>query len=326
LSATALITGIAGQDGSFLAELLLAKGYEVHGLVRRSSTDNLSRLSGVRARNLESNLTLHYGDLNDPLGLAWLVRDIRPSEVYHLAAQTDVGLSFVIPEETTATNAVGTLRMLEAVRLGAPDARFYNASSAEVFGRSLGPQSETTPFSPCSPYGYSKAFAYWATVNYRNAYGLHASNGIFFNHESERRGSNFVTQKIALAVAGIEQGKQETLQLGDLTSVRDWGYAPEYAEAMWLILQEPRPEDYVVATGEGHTVAEFCQLAFSEVGLDWSEYVESSSQYFRPEEPGSLVGDSRKAHKNLGWLPRTTFPQLVSLMVRAARERSGQIG
>jgi GDPmannose 4,6-dehydratase len=320
LSRTALITGITGQDGSYLAELLLSKGYAVHGIVRRTSTDNQGRLTRARHEALVSGseIHLHAGDMADASRLRSLIEAIGPAEIYHLAAQTDVGFSFDIPEVTTDINALGTLRMLEAARLAAPDARFYNASSSEIFGRSAGPQSEDTPFSPCSPYGYSKEYAYWAGVNYRNAYDLHVSNGILFNHESERRGANFVTQKVARFVAKVKGMPGAKLGLGNLGAIRDWGYAPEYVEAMWLMLQRPEPGDYVIATGVGYSVAQFCELAFKAVGLEWQDHVVSDPEYFRPEEPAALIGDSSKAARDLGWGARTGLPDLVTHMVEAA--------
>ena len=322
MSGTALITGITGQDGSYLAELLLSKGYEVHGIVRRTSTPGTGRLETLMRASSDSGrkLVLHFGDMSEPLGIATLVKQIQPGEIYHLAAQTDVGASFEIPEITTETNALGTLRVLEAMRIGAPAARLFNAGSSEMFGRTAGPQNELSPFSPCSPYGYSKAYAFWATVNYRNSYGLFISNGMSFNHESERRGINFVTQKIAVSVAAIAAGAEDRLVLGDLAAVRDWGYAPEYVQAMWLALQQDEPDDYVLATGRGHTVADFCRMAFAEAGLDWRDHVSTSLDHLRPEEPSALVGDPKKADEILGWRARTTLPEIVTLMVKAARD------
>jgi len=314
----ALITGITGQDGSYLADLLLEKGYEVHGIIRRASTFNTSRIDhlyqdphvhGVR-------LFLHYGDLSDSVNLVKLLYSLKPDEIYHLAAQSHVRVSFDIPEYTSDITGIGTIRILEAIRETGVRPRFYQASSSEMFGKVQAvPQTETTPFWPRSPYGVAKVFAYWATVNYRESYDLHASNGILFNHESPRRGETFVTRKITRAVARIKRGLQKELFLGNLDAQRDWGYAKEYVEGMWRILQQDSPDDYVLATNETHTVREFCQEAFSYVGLDWEQYVKHDSHYERPAEVDLLIGDPAKAKHQLGWEPATKFHALVRLMV-----------
>jgi GDPmannose 4,6-dehydratase len=315
----ALITGITGQDGSYLAELLLQKGYEVHGIIRRASTFNTERidhlyqdphLSGVR-------LFLHYGDLSDSVNLVKLLYELKPDEIYHLAAQSHVRVSFDIPEYTADITAVGAIRILEAIRETGLRPRFYQASSSEMFGSSPPPQSETTPFHPRSPYAVSKVFAYWATVNYRESYNLFACNGILFNHESPRRGETFVTRKITRAVAHIKAGLQKKLYLGNLEAKRDWGYAPEYVEAMWMMLQQDRPDDYVIATGETHSVREFCAEAFAVADLDWRDYVEFDPRYLRPAEVDVLQGDASKARKILGWEPKVRFKDLVRIMVEA---------
>lgn len=316
----ALITGITGQDGSYLAELLLSKGYEVHGIIRRASSFNTRRIdhlyrdphvNGVR-------FFLHYGDMADSTNLIKLLFQIQPDEVYHLAAQSHVRVSFDIPEYTGDVTALSAIRILEAIRETGGKAKFYQASSSEMFGKVREtPQRETTPFYPRSPYAVAKVYAYWATVNYRESYGLFACNGILFNHESPRRGETFVTRKITRAVAEIKAGKQDKLYLGNLEAKRDWGYAREYVEAMWLMLQQEQPDDYVVATGETHSVKEFLQEAFSYVGLDWQDYVEIDPKYFRPAEVDLLIGDASKAKQVLGWEPRTTFKDLVRLMVAA---------
>ena len=316
----ALITGITGQDGSYLAELLLAKGYEVHGIIRRASTFNTGRIdhlykdphiNGVR-------LFLHYGDIADSTNLIKLLYRIQPEEIYHLAAQSHVRVSFDIPEYTGDVTGLGTVRILEAIRETGLKARFYQASSSEMFGKvSEVPQRESTPFHPRSPYGAAKVYAYWATVNYRESYGMFACNGILFNHESPRRGETFVTRKISRAVAHIKAGLQDKLFLGNLDAKRDWGYAKEYVEAMWLMLQQENPDDYVVATGETHSVEEFLEEAFSHVNLDWRKYVELDPKYLRPAEVDLLIGDASKAKAVLGWQPATTFSELVRLMVDA---------
>ncbi len=315
-----LITGISGQDGSYLAELLLEKGYEVHGIVRRQSSTYRPRLDAVQSRqNLPlENLHLHYGDLADGGGLVRLVAKVQPDEVFNLAAQSHVRVSFDTPEYTTDVTATGCLRLLEAIRDVGIQPRFYQASSSEMFGKVLEvPQTETTPFYPRSPYACAKVFAYWAVVNYRESYGLHASNGILFNHESPRRGETFVTRKITIAAARIKLGLQKKLALGNLGSKRDWGYAKEYVEAMWLMLQQPEGDDYVVATHETHTIAECLDVAFGALGLDWHDHVEVDSRFFRPAEVDLLIGDYSKAKKKLGWEPKTRFKALIELMVDA---------
>ncbi len=315
----ALITGITGQDGSYLAELLLSKNYEVHGLVRRTSVDNPERLQPLAG---DPRLHLHYGDLTDGGGLTRLLGEIRPDEVYNLAAQSHVKVSFDIPDYTTDVTAVGTVRLLEAIRCSGVRTRFYQASSSEMFGKvHETPQCETTPFHPRSPYACAKLFAHWITVNFREAYGLHASSGILFNHESPRRGETVVTRKITLAVARIRAGLQDKLYLGNLEARRDWGYAREYVEVMWRMLQQDAPDDFVVATGETHSVREFAQEAFAHVGLDWQRHVEVDASYHRPAEVDTLCGDARKARSVLGWEPRVKFAQLVRLMVDADMAR-----
>jgi GDPmannose 4,6-dehydratase len=313
----ALITGVTGQDGSYLVELLLSKGYEVHGLIRRSSSFNTQRLDDLYRDPHESGVRflMHYGDLSDSGSLINLIRDLEPDEIYHLGAQSHVKVSFEIPEFTADTTAMGTIRILEAIRASGVETRFYQAASSEMFGSASPPQNESTPFHPRSPYGVSKVFAYWATANYREAYGLFAVNGILFNHESVRRGETFVTRKITRAIARIKAGMQDKLYLGTLDAKRDWGYAPEYVEAMWLMLQQDESDDYVIATGESHTVGEFVELAFAHAGLDWKRHVEIDPRYFRPAEVDSLCGDPSKAREMLGWNARTSFEDLVTLMV-----------
>lgn len=315
----ALITGVTGQDGSYLAEFLLSKGYEVHGLVRRSSSFNTERLDPIYQDPHESGVRflMHYGDLSDSGSLVNLIRELNPDEIYHLGAQSHVAVSFQIPEYTSDATGMGTARILEAIRASGVGTRFYQASSSEMFGSAAPPQSEATPFHPRSPYGVAKVFSFWMTVNYREAHGMHASNGILFNHESPRRGETFVTRKITRAVARIKEGIQERLYLGNLDAKRDWGYAPEYVEAMWLMLQQDEPDDYVIATGESHTVREFCEAAFGRVGLDYEKYVEIDPRYYRPSEVDYLLGDPSKARTQLGWEPKTTFTDLVNLMVDA---------
>src|SRR5438309_661838 len=316
----ALITGITGQDGSYLAELLLSKGYEVHGIIRRASTFNTGRLEHIYSdpHLSKTALRLHYGDLSDASSLARLISKIMPEEIYNLAAQSHVRVSFDGPEYTTDITGTGTVRLLEAIRETGINPRFYQASSSEMYGKVQEvPQTETTPFYPRSPYGCAKVFSYWITVNYRESYNLHASNGILFNHESPRRGETFVTRKITRAVARIKAGLQSKLYLGNLDAKRDWGYAKEYVEAMWLMLQQPAPDDYVIATGETHSVREFLEEAFSCVGLDWQDYTDIDPHYYRPAEVDLLVGDATKARDKLGWSPRTTFRELVRLMVDA---------
>ena len=316
----ALITGITGQDGSYLAELLLAKGYEVHGLIRRASTFNTGRLDPIYSdpHSGRTRLSLHYGDLSDASALGRLMGIIQPDEVYNLAAQSHVRVSFDSPEYTTDITATGTVRLLEAIRETGITPRFYQASSSEMFGQAREvPQTERTPFHPRSPYGCAKAFAYWITVNYRESYGLHASNGILFNHESPRRGETFVTRKITRAVAQILAGMQTRIYLGNLDAKRDWGYAKEYVEAMWLMLQQEQPDDYVIATGETHSIRDFLDTAFGHVGLDWTQHVEIDARYYRPAEVDLLIGDTTRARKKLGWEPKTKFADLVKLMVNA---------
>ena len=316
----ALITGITGQDGSYLAELLLSHGYEVHGIIRRASTFNTGRLDHIYAdpHNSGARLKLHYGDLSDASGLARLLATIKPEEIYNLAAQSHVKVSFDCPEYTTDITATGAVRLLEAVREAGIKPRFYQASSSEMYGKVQEvPQTERTPFYPRSPYACAKVYAYWVTVNYRESYGLHASNGILFNHESPRRGETFVTRKITRAIAHILCGLQDKLYLGNLEAKRDWGYAKEYVEAMWLMLQQENPDDYVIATNETHSVREFLELAFGHVGLDWRKYVEIDKKYYRPAEVDLLIGDYSKAKKQLGWAPKTKFADLVKLMVDA---------
>jgi GDPmannose 4,6-dehydratase len=315
----ALITGITGQDGSYLAELLLSKGYEVHGLIRRSSTINTSRIDHIYQDPHESGarLFLHYGDLTDGSRLVTLLDQIRPDEVYNLAAQSHVRVSFDEPEYTGDTTGMGSIRLLEAIRMIGLQCRFYQASSSEMFGATPPPQDENTPFYPRSPYGVAKVYSYWITRNYREAYGMFAVNGILFNHESPRRGDTFVTRKITRAVARIKAGTQTELYMGNLDSVRDWGYAPEYVDAMWRMLQHDEPTDYVVATGTNYTVKDFLQLSFEHVGLDWEKYVKFDERYLRPTEVDALVGDASKAGELLGWVPKVLTPELARIMVDA---------
>ena len=321
-SKRALITGITGQDGSYLAEFLLDKGYEVHGLVRRSSTFGTQRIEHLYRdiHEVHRPLTLHHGDMADGNGLARLIREIRPTEVYNLAAQSHVRVSFDQPTYTADVTAVGTLRLLEAIR-DLQDAvgyqiRFYQASSSEMFGKVADtPQTETTPFYPRSPYGVAKVYSHWITVNYRESYGLHASCGILFNHESPRRGETFVTRKITRAATRIKLGLQDKLYLGNLDAQRDWGFAGDYVEAMWLMLQQDEPDDYVIATNETHSVREFCEKAFGRLGLDARQFIDIDPRYFRPAEVDLLLGDARKAREKIGWTPRTSFDDLVAMMV-----------
>ena len=316
----ALITGITGQDGSYLAELLLSKGYEVHGIIRRASTFNTGRIDHLyRDPHINNvHMFLHYGDIADSTNLIKLLYRIQPDEVYHLAAQSHVRVSFDIPEYTGDVTGLSTVRILEAIRETGLKAKFYQASSSEMYGMVQEvPQRETTPFYPRSPYGAAKVYAYWVTVNYRESYGMFACNGILFNHESPRRGETFVTRKITRAVAHIQAGLQDKLYLGNLEAKRDWGYAKEYVEAMWRMLQHDRPDDYVIATGETHSVQEFLEESFSHVGLDWRKYVEIDEKYYRPAEVDLLIGDASKARERLGWTPQTTFRDLARLMVDA---------
>lgn len=322
----ALITGITGQDGSYLAEFLLGKGYEVHGIIRRSASFNTERLSGIQkdVQDPESRLHLHYGDVQDSNALNRIIFEFKPDEIYHLAAQSHVRVSFDLPEYTAEIDAVGTLRVLEAIRHSGLPIRFYNAASSEMFGEVLEtPQNERTPFNPRSPYAVAKLFAFFMTKNYRDAYGIHASSGILFNHESPRRGETFVTRKITTSVAKILSGKADALYLGNLDARRDWGYAPEYVEAMWLMLQQDKPDDYVIATGETHSVREFVEEAFRLAGLDWKKYVKIDSKYFRPTEVALLLGDASKARRKLGWKPKVKFTELVRGMLEADLKRVG---
>jgi len=328
----ALITGITGQDGSYLAELLLSKGYEVHGIIRRSSSFNTERIDPIYKDRHDkgTKLFLHYGDLSDSSSLIKILGETQPEEIYNLAAQSHVRVSFDIPEFTGDVTAIGTVRLLDAMRHVVPKARFYQASSSEMYGLVQEvPQKETTPFYPRSPYAAAKMYSHWITVNYRESYGLHATSGILFNHESPRRGETFVTRKITRAVARIKAGLQEKLFLGNLEAKRDWGYAPEYVEAMWRMLQQDIPEDYVVATGETHTVQEFLDVAFARAGLDPKKHVAFDERYLRPAEVDLLIGDASKAKKKLGWEPRVKFKDLAEIMVDAdirllAEERAGQ--
>jgi len=316
---TALITGITGQDGSYLAELLLEKGYEVHGVIRRSSTFNTSRIDHLYKDPHEAgnNFHLHYGDITDGVGISNLVREIEPSEIYNLAAQSHVKVSFEMPDFTAQVDAVGTIRLLEAIRAAKIDTRFYQASTSELYGSTPPPQSEISPFAPQSPYAAAKLYSYWVVRNYRDAYGLHATNGILFNHESPRRGETFVTRKITMAAAKIKLGLQSNLYLGNLDAVRDWGYAPEYVESMWKMLQQEKSDDYVVATGVGATVRDFCEAAFSSLGLDFEKYVKTEDRYRRPTEVDALIGNPDKASKELGWKASTHWKELAKIMVQS---------
>ena len=311
------MTGVAGQDGSYLAELLLDKGYAVHGLVRRSSVMSRTRIDHLHDRE---GFHLHYGDLTDGVSLVNLVRDLEPDEVYNLGGMSHVRLSFEMPDATIATNALGTLRLLEAIRAARLDCRYYQASSSEMFGSTPPPQNEGSVFHPRSPYGISKLQAHWTTVNYREAYGLYAVSGILFNHESPRRGENFVTRKITKGVAAIAAGIADHLDLGNLTAVRDWGYAPEYVEGMWRMLQSDEPDDYVLATGEGHTVEAFCEAAFAHAGLAWRDHVRFDEHQVRPAEVDASIGDASKAHRALDWKAQTKALDLARLMVDHDRD------
>jgi len=315
----ALIAGITGQDGSYLAELLLAKGYEVHGLIRRASTFNTSRIDHlyVDPHNPDAKLFLHYGDLGDGSRLVTLMSEIRPHEVYNLAAQSHVRVSFDEPEHTADITGTGTIRLLEAVRLAGIETRFYQASSSELYGATPPPQSEDTPFYPRSPYAAAKLYSYWITKNYREAYGMFAVNGVLFNHESPRRGETFVTRKITRAVAAIKAGQQDRVYLGNLDAIRDWGYAAEYVEGMWRMLQVDTPEDFVLATGTGITVREFVEVAFDRAGLKWQDHVQFDERYLRPTEVDALIGDASKARDVLGWTPTIDGRELAKLMVDA---------
>lgn len=313
----ALITGVTGQDGSYLAELLVSKGYEVHGLIRRTSSFNRQRLHGLSDAEADGQFVLHYGDLDDPVGLTRLLLSVEPHEVYHLAAQSHVQVSFEVPDYTGSVTGLGTMRMLEALRATQVDARFYQASSSEMFGSAPPPQNEATPFHPRSPYAVAKVYAYWATVNYREAYGMFATNGILFNHESPRRGENFVTRKITRGVADIVNGRSNELRLGNLDAQRDWGYAGDFVEGMWMMLQHETPDDFVLATGETHTVREFCDLAFGHVALNYQDYVVTDPKFIRPSEVDVLLGDPTKAQQILGWESTHSFTDLVEMMVEA---------
>lgn len=315
----AFVTGITGQDGSYLAEFLLSKGYEVHGLIRRSSTFNTSRIDHIYQDPHDPNpkLFLHYGDLIDGVGLTNLVREIQPTEVYNLGAQSHVQVSFTMPQYTGQVDAVGAVGLLESIRSAGINTRFYQASTSELFGSTPPPQNEESVFRPRSPYAAAKLMAYWCTVNYREGYGMHATNGILFNHESPRRGETFVTRKITRAVAEIATGSKKKLFLGNLDAVRDWGYAKEYVESMWLMLQQDKPSDYIVATGVGATVKNFTEVAFAHAGLNWQDHVEVDEKYIRPTEVDALIGDPSKAAKELNWKAKTHWKELAELMVQA---------
>jgi len=315
----AFITGITGQDGSYLAELLISKGYEVHGLIRRSSSFNTSRIDHIYQDGHEPNpkLFLHYGDLIDGVGLTNLIREITPDEVYNLGAQSHVQVSFTMPQYTGQVDAVGAVGLLEAIRSAEVNTRFYQASTSELFGSTPPPQNEETSFRPRSPYAAAKLMAYWCTINYREGYGMHATNGILFNHESPRRGETFVTRKITRAVAEISQGNKKKLYLGNLDAVRDWGYAKEYVETMWMMLQKDQPTDYVIATGIGTTVRDFADAAFARAGLNWQDHIEVDKKYIRPTEVDALIGDPSKAERELGWRAKTHWKELAELMVDA---------
>jgi GDPmannose 4,6-dehydratase len=319
----AFITGVTGQDGSYLAELLLEKGYEVHGLIRRSSSFNTARIDHIYQDPHTPNpkLFLHYGDLTDGVNLTNLIHQIQPAEVYNLGAQSHVQVSFTMPQYTAQVDAVGAVALLESIRASGVNCRYYQASTSELYGSTPPPQNENSVFRPRSPYAAAKLMAYWSTVNYREAYGVHATNGILFNHESPRRGETFVTRKITRAVAKIANGGKDKLYLGNLDAIRDWGYAKEYVESMWLMLQQNKSDDYVVATGNGATVREFAQVAFEHVGLDYKDYVELDKRYVRPTEVDALIGDASKAEKVLGWKANTDWKALAKLMVDADIEK-----
>jgi len=323
----ALITGITGQDGSYLAELLLSKGYEVHGLIRRASTFNTRRIDHIyhdpHGNGDPVRLLLHYGDVSAPDSLVDVIYNVRPDEVYHLAAQSHVRVSFDMPEYTGDVTAIGTIRIIEAIRKSGIQARFYQASSSEMFGSTNPPQNEDTPFHPRSPYAAAKVYAYWMTRNYREGYNMYACNGILFNHESPRRGETFVTRKITRGVAAIKAGRQPYLYMGNLEALRDWGYAPEYVECMWRMLQQDTARDYVIGTGESHSVREFLQEAFGYAGMDWREYVRIDPRYFRPTEVDYLQADTRRAQNELGWQPKVCFRDLARIMVDADLELAG---
>jgi GDPmannose 4,6-dehydratase len=321
----ALITGITGQDGSYLAELLLSKGYEVHGIIRRASTFNTGRIDHIYVdpHDPHARFFLHYGDISDSEQISNIIYNIRPDEVYHLASQSHVRVSFDIPEYTGNVTALGTTRILDIIKRSGNNIKFYQASSSEMFGNSPPPQNEETPFRPRSPYAAAKLYAYWMTLNYREGYNLFACNGILFNHESPRRGETFLTRKVTRAIANILAGKQKTVYLGNLNAKRDWGYAPEYVEAMWKILQLDKPDDFVLGTGEAHSVREFVERVFSYVDLRFEKYVEVDPRYFRPTEAEELVADPRKAEKKLGWVPKIKFEDLVKIMVDADMRKIG---
>ena len=315
----ALITGVTGQDGSYLAELLLDKGYEVHGIIRRSSTFNTSRIDHLYKdpHEPDNNFHLHYGDITDGVGISNILREIEPHEIYNLAAQSHVKVSFEMPDFTAQVDAVGTIRLLEAIRASKIDTRFYQASTSELFGSTPPPQSEISSFAPQSPYAAAKLYSYWVVRNYREAYGLHATNGILFNHESPRRGETFVTRKITMAAARIKLGMQDKLYLGNLDAIRDWGYAKEYVESMWIMLQQDSSNDYVVGTGVGATVRDFCEASFTAVGLDYRDYVETEDRYLRPTEVDALIADPTKSKEKLKWSAKTHWKELAELMVAA---------
>jgi GDPmannose 4,6-dehydratase len=315
----ALITGITGQDGSYLAELLLEKGYAVHGIIRRSSSFNTSRIDHLYKdpHETDNRFHLHYGDITDGVGISNILREIEPHEIYNLAAQSHVKVSFEMPDFTAQVDAVGTIRLLEAIRASKIDTRFYQASTSELYGSTPPPQSETSPFAPQSPYAAAKLYSYWVVRNYRDAYGLHATNGILFNHESPRRGETFVTRKITMAAARIKLGLQDKLYLGNLEAVRDWGYAKEYVESMWLMLQQDSSDDYVVGTGVGATVRDFCEASFNALGLDYRDHVETEDRYLRPTEVDALIADPSKSKKKLNWSATTHWQELAQIMVNA---------
>ena len=315
----ALITGVTGQDGSYLAELLLEKGYEVHGVIRRSSTFNTSRIEHLYKdpHETDNRFHLHYGDITDGVGISNLVRTLEPNEIYNLAAQSHVKVSFEMPDFTAQVDGVGTIRLLEAIRAAKIETKFYQASTSELYGSTPPPQSEISPFAPQSPYAAAKLYSYWVVRNYRDAYGLHASNGILFNHESPRRGETFVTRKITLAAARIKLGVQEKLYLGNLDAVRDWGFAPEYVKSMWLMLQQDKPDDYVVATGVGATVRDFCEASFSALDMDYREFVETEDRYARPTEVDALIGDPSKTESTLAWKAKTHWKELAEIMIES---------
>ena len=319
----ALITGVTGQDGSYLAELLLNKGYEVHGVIRRSSSFNTARIEHLYKDPHEKGnmFHLHYGDITDGVGISNLIKEIEPHEIYNLAAQSHVKVSFEMPDFTAQVDAVGTIRILEAIRAAKIETRFYQASTSELYGSTPPPQSEKSSFAPQSPYAAAKLYSYWVVRNYRDAYGLHATNGILFNHESPRRGETFVTRKITMAAARIKLGLQSKLYLGNLDAVRDWGYAPEYVQSMWMMLQQQTPDDYVVATGVGATVREFCDAAFSSLDLDYRNHVNTEERYLRPTEVDALIGDASKAQKTLGWKATTHWKELAEIMANSDLEK-----